>query len=639
MKLLLPLVSCAAAALSVSGGNPSIRPLPDFDARVIASGDWLSALVCIDWKEKGRLMAAITPHDPLNPRAPLATDRLVMLGDADGDGLLDSQRVFAKGLKPVNSFVFHRDGIIIAQGSQIVWLRDTDQDDVADRREVLFSGFGSKSFPASTMSFRRGLDGWVYGVQGRGAEGSTNVVGRGNGPFGKIPGGVFRFMPDGSAIETVSAFDATSASLAFSWDGELFFSRADGAHVGHVGLPELYIVRGVIKGAASWRKIEDHQTLFPFGRRDRFRAFGNVAGLSSQPASTAISFLFPAGAVIYEGGAWPERYQGNYYVCDPLRHLIHEDVISRPESAYFEGTRRLDGEFIVCSDETFRPFELRVGPDGAMYILDAYRADRARSHSRAAAAFFAGSERTAGRIWRVQHKQARRVECADFCRASNGELARALESPNAWVRQTALRLMMERDDRTCQPELERLLKSSRFPQARVAAVWALHHLELLSYSVWTNALEDAHAAVQKNAWLTFAESKREVTPEIEKLFGRLYKEADERVRLAMLRAMANGPLTREGRESIAKLIPDFKDVWSKSIVYSIAQRTPMDFVKVAFASDKSENFRELVVPLVEQLAREAEARSRVLDLTEKHAAKAEKLTAAVREALAKSNSR
>jgi hypothetical protein len=102
----------------------------------------------------------------------------------------------------------------------------------------------------------------------------------------------------------------------------------------------------------------------------------------------------------------------------------------------------------------------------------------------------------------------------------------------------------------------------------------------------------------------------------------------------MLLAVARGPLTPAGRESITKLFPDLKDVWSKSVVLTVARQSPMDAVKFAFSSDKSESYRELVAPLVEQLSSENDAVSRLLKLTTKHE-KAEKLTATVKEVIAK----
>jgi hypothetical protein len=275
---------------------------------------------------------------------------------------------------------------------------------------------------------------------------------------------------------------------------------------------------------------------------------------------------------------------------------------------------------------------MRVGPDGAMYILVSREipspfADGSRSP------FGESSSRANGAIWRIQHKQARHFAAPDLSNATTTDLARALEHPNSWVRRTATRLLVDQQRADEVPLLQQLAASSRSAPARVSSLWCLHRLNALTPRTWTNALEDIHSAVQRNAWLIFAESTHTVTPEIEKIFNRLYKDADERVKLAMLTAMSKGPLTRGTRETIAKLFPDLKDGWSKSVVLAIGQQTPMDFIKVAFASDKSESFRELVVPLVKQLG--PGNVPALLELTRKPEEKTEKLRIAVKEALAK----
>jgi len=103
-----------------------------------------------------------------------------------------------------------------------------------------------------------------------------------------------------------------------------------------------------------------------------------------------------------------------------------------------------------------------------------------------------------------------------------------------------------------------------------------------------------------------------------------------------LMAVSKGPLTADGRKAVAKLFPDVKDIWSKSALLTIARETPLEVLKIAFASDKSENFRELAVPLVEQLAVQPGGEERVKELVAKSdPEKTEKLTTAIKEALLK----
>jgi len=240
-------------------------------------------------------------------------------------------------------------------------------------------------------------------------------------------------------------------------------------------------------------------------------------------------------------------------------------------------------------------------------------------------------------VWRVQHKHPRTLKTADLTGASPAELAASLEHPNGWVRETALRILIEEHGVTVAPLLTNLVESSRHAPARVAALWALHRLGALTTEVWTNAITDIHSAVQKTAWLAFAESHKPVTRDVEKIAEKQFKDAEERVRIAILMALSKGPLTVDGRKAVAKLFPDVKDIWSKSALLTIARETPLEVLKIAFASDKSENFRELAVPLVEQLSAQPGGAEKVKELVAKgDPEKTEKLADAVKEALAKS---
>jgi len=241
-----------------------------------------------------------------------------------------------------------------------------------------------------------------------------------------------------------------------------------------------------------------------------------------------------------------------------------------------------------------------------------------------------------GHVWRVQHKHPRALNWPKLATASIAELARSLEHPNGWTRETALRRLIEKHGAAAAPYLTNLLYASRVAPARVAAVWGLHRLGMLTTAVLTNAINDYHSAVQKNAWLAFAESREPVTRDIEKIAEKQLKDADERVRIAILMALSKGALTPEGLKAVAKLFPDLKDVWSKSVLLTMARERPMEFLKVAFASDRSENFGELAVLLVGQLAGEAGGEEQVRKLIAKSdPEKTEKLAKAVKEALAK----
>src|SRR5690606_13624357 len=80
------------------------------------------------------------------------------------------------------------------------------------------------------------------------------------------------------------------------------------------------------------------------------------------------------GAFLFRGTQLPDRYHGAGFTCDPTGNLVHGELL-RPAGATFDGTPVADGtEFLTSTDEWFRPVSLQLGPDGALYVVDMYRA-------------------------------------------------------------------------------------------------------------------------------------------------------------------------------------------------------------------------------------------------------------------------
>jgi len=576
-----------------------IKTQPEFDLSLVAAEPLLVKPISVDWDPRGRMWVAVTPEYPFKTDSTPPKDAILILEDSDRDERMDGKQVFYEGLNLVTSFVFYRDGIIVAQAPEILWLRDSNGDGIADRREVLFRGFGTYDTHAVISNFRWSMDGWIYATQGYSGRDSTNVVNQAGRSFGRIPNGILRFKPDGSAMESVSSFSGNTWGLDFNWENELFFSKANGPHATHLVMPEKFLARGVISNATSDKAIEDHQKVTPIFTDPRHEYV--------QVAPVGV-FTGASGAMIYDGGAWPEKYHGSFYVCEPTVHIVHEDVIHYAESPTYEATKRQEGEFIAATDLWFRPVHCRVGPDGAMYILDFYNQAishndiRGIAHGRGNAAVRPDRDHQHGRIWRVQHKLARHHEVPELADATPAELGRALEHPNGWVRQTAQRLLLERGDRTAVPVISQLL-TNRLPQTRIQALWAMHQLHALKETNLITALKDSHPSVLKNVLLILADQEFEPSPAVEKAIVAEGKDGGERARLLALLALGQWRPSSEQFKAGIKLYPDVKDNWSRSAVLGLARMDPYEAIKTGFG-DKADSYRDLVPPLIATAARQ-----------------------------------
>jgi len=565
---------------------------PGFEVSLVAAEPLVVKPISIDWDADGRLWVAETPGYPEKERfsGVPAHDTVAILEDADGDGRMDRRRVFAGGLDLVTSLVLHQGGVIVCAAPDILWLCDSDGDGRAERREVLYSGFGFADTHAVISNLRWGLDGWIYGTQGYSGNDSKDVVGADGRRHGRIPNGIFRFRPDGSAIESVSSFGSNTWGLDFAWDGELFFTMANGAHLRHVVISDSALARGRVSGVEGWQDAPDHDRVFPISNHER-------------PPYVQIDFAggFTAasGSLIYGGGAWPSEYEGNAFVAEPTVNLVHRDVLE-PQGASFRASKPLQQEFLASRDLWFRPVHLRSGPDGAMYVLDFYNQavvhndTRGPRHGPTNAALRPDRDREHGRIWRVQHRRARALPASTL----RTDPLRSLESSNGWERMRAHRLLCESPEVDL-ARLEALAASAAQPYARVHALWILAERGAATVELLERALEDRDAGVRKNAARI---AGGHPSLELDAALLRRLGDADPRARLEAIVALGSRPLREPAARALLEFYPALGEDRSRSAVVGTLAADPLLALEHA-ALGEAPAPEDLVAELAERAAR------------------------------------
>jgi putative heme-binding domain-containing protein len=159
-------------------------------------------------------------------------------------------------------------------------------------------------------------------------------------------------------------------------------------------------------------------------------------------------------------------------------------------------------EFMASTDDWFRPVNFANGPDGTLYVVDMYREVIEESASipdgiKKFLDFTSGDDR--GRIYRIVPERFQRRKPVQLSKATTAELVALLEHPNGWHRETAARLLYERQDKLAVGPLERLLMRSDFPLARLRALSALDGLGALSADLLVKAMNDADPFVRQSA--------------------------------------------------------------------------------------------------------------------------------------------
>ena len=228
---------------------------PEFKLSLVASEPLINKVMNLDWDEKGRLWVCETPEYPNGRRVPNTSpwkvsgslrgakvdrdpeDRISILTDTNGDGIMDKKQIFADKLELVTSFVLYKNGVIAATSPDIWLLEDTDGDGVCDKRTKLYTGLGINDTHAVINNLRWGLDGWIYATHGYSRGDVTS--GDGAKKFGPDGSGVVRFKPDGSAFEQYSSRGGNTWGLDITWNGQVFWTQpTSGTVFFHTVLPE-----------------------------------------------------------------------------------------------------------------------------------------------------------------------------------------------------------------------------------------------------------------------------------------------------------------------------------------------------------------------------------------------------------------
>lgn len=489
--------------------------------------------IALRFDEDGRLWVVEMrdyPHGPTEGEAPRS--RIRVLRDRDGDGRFETSRVFAERLLFPTGLQPWRGGVLVTLAGQIVYLKDTTGDGRADLSETWYTGFVEQNPQLRASHPRLAADGFVYVANG--LRGGSIVSARSDDAEAvSISGMDFRFDP------LTDRYEATSGLGQFGLTFDDFGNRfvcSNRNPLRHVVLEDRYVRR-------------NPHLAVPAVMHDVAAADADSRVFALTRAWTtsnlhAGQFTAASGVHIYRGDALPEAYYANAFTCESTGNLVHREVL-QPLGGTFDSRPAQEGvEFLASTDEWFRPVNLELGPDGALYVIDMYRAviehpDWMPEELRDRRDLLDGNDR--GRIYRiVAADRSSNGEAPRLSATSSVDLVAYLEHPNAWWRETAGRLLLERQDPTVQAALERLARSSKQPAGRVAALWALRTLDLLADDVIEQALQDSDPRVRETA-VVLSEARLDEAPALRRRV--LDQAADPDARLRFQTALSLGYAT------------------------------------------------------------------------------------------------
>ncbi len=520
---------------------------------LVAAEPEVDSPVAICWDADARMYVAEMIDYPIGPPA----GRVSVLEDRDGDGRYEHATVFAQGLPFPNGLLAARGGLFVTAAPDLLFLQDTDGDGVADKKVVVFTGFGEGNQQLRANGLTWGLDGWIYGANGR----SDGAIRRPEDPPEKavsIRGCDFRFTPDGRQ------FEATSGQSQFGQSSDDWGNRFlswNTIPIRHALLDRAFVERNPRLAMYAVRDIADPTD------------DGRVYPISPRPKTfnreRTDFFNALAGMTVYRGDALGRDYGDSAFMGESLTNLVHRRTLMPSGATFISRRSEHDREFLASTDPWFHPVFLTTGPDGSLYVVDFYR--RWVEHP----AFVAESLRGDvdwregaghGRIWKVSRRENTWPPRPQpkLSAAPSIELVRQLESFNGWRRDTAHRLLLERRDEKAVPLVRAVLTNSRLPQAKVHALSILNALGELDDGLLLRGTEDGEAHVRQVA-MRLAAPRLAASPRLrEALVGMTdFPSPLTRFQLALSLAGVEGP------DKIASLVK-LADLESRDEIIGVA---------------------------------------------------------------------
>lgn len=510
------------------------------------------------------------PEKPDQTRPdPISQVRLLV--DDDNDGRFDRSTVFVDKLDWPTSVCCWKGGVLILDAPDVWYARDTDGDGIADEQRKVLTGFKKENVQALANSLKWGLDHRIHGAAS-GNGGTLTVLDNPKQPAVSVTRRDFIFDPVAETVEAASGGARFGASFD-DW-GNRFLCNIRNP-IQHVPLPLAPLLRNPLLPIPSLLHdaAESGETLpvfriSPVEAWREYRARRWVQERVNYPRSELVGagfFTSSSGVTVYRGDQYPADLYGNVFVADVAANIVHRERLI-PDGVTFRAVRtEAEAEFLASTDNWFRPVNFVNAPDGTLHVVDMYRLNIEHPWSipddiRAKMDLTAGDDR--GRLWRLVPPGYRRAATPRLGDFDSAALVAELASRNSWRRETAHRLLHERQDASIVPALRALRDRSDEPLARLHVLWTLVGLGQATWDDVSIAARDPQGGVRENA-LVVLDRLFSNDPRTTELAIKLSRDEAPRVRLQAAFALGNAE-TPEATAALADLARrDSGDPWMR----------------------------------------------------------------------------
>jgi putative heme-binding domain-containing protein len=451
LRFLATLLGLAAATRNIPA-----QPAPDpelerasfqvadgFEVSLYAADPMLAKPIQMNFDPAGRLWVATSEIYPQIKPGQAADDKVLVLEDTTGAGRADKVTVFARGLLIPTGVLPGDGGCYVANSTELLHFRDTDGDGKADERRVVLSGFGTEDTHHIIHTFRWGQDGILYFNQ------SVYIHSHVETPYGPrrlAAGGTWAFRPETQELGVFSRGLINHWGHAWDKYGDSFMTDGAGDGGIHYAFP----------GVCFW-------------------SLNDQAPRILHPTEHGLNRGSPkfAGAEVISGRHFPDDWQGDIITNDFRANRVVRFKLSEDGAGF---SSKLMPDVIRTKDKAFRPVDVKMGPDGALYIADWY--NPIINHGEVD---FRDPRRdkTHGRIWKLTAKGRPLVARPKLAGAPVEQLLEALKAPEDYTRRQARLAMREMDKAKVTAALDQwvptLSESDDF--TRLQALWTYQTID------------------------------------------------------------------------------------------------------------------------------------------------------------------